>query len=80
VNGQYLLDGFELDYDSMIDQKVRLVRTKKRHRLVDNRERYLALEWNAEEGQLEAQTLFIRRFQQARTEETVTSIAAPMMR
>jgi hypothetical protein len=54
VHGQDLFDGFELDYHSLIDQKVRLVSTKKRQRLVDNRQRYLALEWNAEESQLVA--------------------------
>src|SRR6185436_19186018 len=63
MNGWCLFSGFDLNYDSILDQEIHLIATFQLHTLVGDGERNLALESETYDVQFVAKTLLINRFQ-----------------
>ena len=68
MDRQQLVDRLQLNNQSLVDKDVHSICAFQLYRLVDDREGNLALELEPRDLQLEAETFFISRLQEARPE------------
>lgn len=62
---------FQLDYNQIIDNKIKSKTAIDFDSLVNHRQRFLSFKWNALQRKLMRQTAFICRFQKAGTESAM---------
>ena len=71
MNGAKAVHGFEFDDNSAFDEQVKSETAFQLCSFVNKRNWFLLFKSNSAEGEFMAQAIFVRRFQQARTKQTV---------
>ncbi len=71
MNRRERFDGFQLDYNSAVDQKIHSVPALEFHVFLDNRCRLLPFERNCPQDKFAREALFVCGFQQARSKQFV---------